>query len=98
MNDKLLEKNKKTSNCISLIKLIAAFQVMYGHIVEHLELSVPEPIANTIWYFNGVPIFFVISGFLIWSSMERSPSYKSYIMKRFWRIYPELWVAVFVEF
>ncbi len=84
-------------NCISLIKLIAAFQVMIGHICAHLELPFPK-IARIVWgYYTGVPVFFIISGFLIWFSMERSLSYRNYIKKRFWRIYPELWVAVAVE-
>lgn len=46
--------------------------------------------------FAGVPIFFVISGFLITLSFERSPSVKSYFSNRFLRIYPGLWLAVAV--
>ena len=48
-------------------------------------------------YFRGVPIFFAMSGFLIWFSIERTNSYSAYLKKRFFRIYPELWVGVFVE-
>jgi peptidoglycan/LPS O-acetylase OafA/YrhL len=48
-------------------------------------------------FFYGVPIFFVLSGFLIWNSISKSKSYKDYAKKRFWRIYPELWVAVLIE-
>lgn len=44
-----------------------------------------------------MPIFFTMSGFLIWWSIGRSNSYTQYLRKRFWRIYPELWVAVIVE-
>lgn len=47
--------------------------------------------------FIGVPIFFMMSGFLIWSSIESSQGCKEYLKKRFWRIYPELWTAVIVE-
>lgn len=38
-----------------------------------------------------------MSGFLIWESIGRSKNYKEFLMKRFWRIYPELWVAVVLE-
>ena len=50
-----------------------------------------------IRFFHGVPIFFTMSGFLIFWSVGRSRSYGEYLKKRFWRIYPELWLAVFVE-
>lgn len=92
-----LMKGGRTDNCLSFIKILAAIQVMFGHCVEHLELPVPDWISVLIGYFRGVPIFFIISGFLIWFSMERSSSYSVYIKKRFWRIYPELWLAVIIE-
>lgn len=83
----------KTSvnNCLSLIRIIAAFQVMFGHMVIHLNLPINNTLFDMIYFFRGVPIFFVISGYLIWFSISRSNSYKDYLMKRFWRIYPELW-------
>ncbi|MCR5600131.1 MAG: acyltransferase [Ruminococcus sp.] len=82
-------------NCLSLVKLIAALQVMLGHLQLHLQL--PKIPRYLISYFNGVPIFFVISGFLISFSVKTSASYKEYLKKRFWRIYPELWLAVAFE-
>ena len=39
----------------------------------------------------------MLSGYLIWQSVERSHNYKSYLYKRFRRIYPELWLAVALE-
>lgn len=92
-----LMKSGRTDNCLSLIKLLAAIQVMFGHLVEHLELPVPEWVSVFVGYFRGVPIFFIISGFLIWFSMERSSSYSMYLKKRFLRIYPELWLAIVLE-
>lgn len=85
------------NNCFSFIKLLAAFQVMFGHLVEHLALPCPSWIVTIVTYFRGVPIFFGISGFLIWLSIKRSTSYVGYLKKRFWRIYPELWVCVIIE-
>lgn len=84
-------------NCINLIKLLAALQVMFGHMIEHLDLSGNDPVLRTTYFFRGVPIFFVLSGFLIWFSIEHTKTFGQYLKKRFWRIYPELWVAVFVE-
>lgn len=89
--------NRANANCLSLIRLIAAIQVMMGHIIEHYELSVNSIFFKLSYFFRGVPIFFVISGFLIWFSVSRSKTYRDYLKKRFWRIYPELWVAVAIE-
>ena len=85
------------ANSLNTIRLIAAFQVLYGHVMAHLHLAA-IPIAGTILdFFQGVPIFFTMSGFLIWFSVDRSRNYKEFLKKRFWRIYPELFVAVLIE-
>lgn len=76
---------------------MAALQVLYGHAITHLSISMPSSVNNVVYLFLGVPIFFTLSGFLIWGSIERSDSFGGYIKKRFWRIYPELWAAVLVE-
>lgn len=85
------------NNCLSLIKLLAAFEVMTGHLVTHLKLPISNAGEFVLYYYLGVPVFFVISGYLIWMSIVRSNSYSEYLKKRFWRIYPELWCAVAVE-
>ena len=88
-------------NALSLFKLVAALQVMYGHITTHLTIPTNAYIDQVLGVFQGVPIFFTLSGFLIWLSIDRTAQakkgYKYYLKKRFWRIYPELWVAVAVE-
>lgn len=91
----------KQDNCLNLFKLIAALQVMYGHIIAHLEISSNTYFDRLFGVFQGVPVFFTLSGFLIWFSIERAANqgegYSKYIRKRFWRIYPEMWVAIAVE-
>lgn len=85
-------------NSLNTIRLIAAFEVLYGHTIAHLDITViPAWINCIIRFFWGVPIFFTMSGFLIWMSIGRSNSFAQYCKKRFWRIFPELWVAVAVE-
>jgi len=44
-------------------------------------------------YFPGVPIFFVISGFLISASLDRNPNLRNYAINRCLRIYPALWTS-----
>ena len=88
---------QKQDNCLNLFKLVAALQVMCGHIIAHLEVGNIADFDKMFGVFKGVPIFFTLSGFLIWFSIKRSESYTKYIRKRFWRIYPEMWLAIAVE-
>ena len=60
------------SNCLSLIRIVAAVQVMFGHMVWHLDLPINDTLLRVSFFLRGVPIFFGISGFLIWFSIGRS--------------------------
>lgn len=84
-------------NCLNTVRLVAALQVLFGHTVVHLEIETSSIVNEISYFFQGVPVFFTMSGFLIWDSIGRSGNFKKYAAKRFWRIFPELWVAVFVE-
>lgn len=84
------------SNNFDLLRLLAAFQVLYFHVSIHLKIEFPDVIvaANRLLaLFPGVPIFFVISGFLVSMSFERAPDLTSYARNRFLRLFPGLWVA-----
>jgi len=54
----------------------------------------PGLFSGIIGFFQGVPIFFAMSGLLIWNSLGKSKDFWTYAKNRFWRIYPELWCAV----
>lgn len=95
MNIKTLSNtNFWRDNCLNTIRLLAALSVMYVHAVTHLNVVVPEFVTKIFSLFPGVPIFFFFSGFLVWNSIGKSKSFFEYARKRFWRIYPQLWVAV----
>ncbi len=89
--------SSRKHNCLNFIRIFAALQVAFKHLVTHLGIPAPVWLMNVIGFFGGVPIFFAISGLLIWFSIERTENYKFYIKKRFLRIYPELWVGVLIE-
>jgi peptidoglycan/LPS O-acetylase OafA/YrhL len=78
------------NNNFDLLRLIAALQVFYGHAVWHLEI---KSRISTIFYFPGVLIFFTISGFLIFQSLERNKNINQYFINRIIRIYPALLVC-----
>lgn len=85
-----MEINRK-KNCFNFIRMIAAMQVFLGHASEHLNVALPQVMRSILSCFNGVPIFFLLSGFLIWDSIGHTAGFKQYAVKRFFRVYPELW-------
>ena len=86
---------QNTRNNFDLLRLFAAFQVAFSHSSVHLEHSVPF-----FWFlslFPGVPIFFFLSGFLIYGSYQSSSNSRNqtlnFYSKRFLRLFPGLWVT-----
>ena len=90
-------------NAFDLLRILAAFQVMFGHMIEHLELG---SAANGLVEFmvrvsqiipgRGVIIFFAISGYLAIPSIENCSLWQ-YCKKKFARIYPGLWFAFIIN-
>lgn len=87
-------------NNFDLMRLFAAFQVVILHMNGHLKIVSPgnwwHGVLECIRPFPGVPIFFTISGFLIFASYDRNQSLKKYFKNRFLRIYPLIFVATIV--
>jgi len=80
-------------NNFDLLRLAAASQVMWTHAALHLGLP-PSWGWVLLEKLPGVPVFFVISGFLISASLERSRDLRSYFHNRALRIYPALWCCL----
>jgi peptidoglycan/LPS O-acetylase OafA/YrhL len=79
----------KHDNNFDLLRLLAALQVVAVHAYDFLHVPFPAAIS----LFPGVPVFFVISGFLITGSyIDRGRNVWVYARSRFLRIYPALWV------
>lgn len=84
-------------NSITLVKYVAAIQVLVKHLIIHFKLDIPTIIYRFIDVFSGVPIFFCFSGFLIAHSLSREWTQKEYFKKRFFRIYPELMLIIVID-
>lgn len=89
-------------NNFDLIRLLAAAQVVLAHAIGHTRLldQLPawaKPVFDALLLLPGVPVFFVISGYLISASYERDPAdLKGYFRRRGLRIFPALWVCLAV--
>ncbi len=84
-------------NNFDLIRFFAALQVVVAHGAYYLHAPIWNPVGVVLGFLPGVPIFFVISGFLISLSWERAPSPASYVRNRLLRIYPALWVCLAIS-
>jgi len=80
-------------NNFDLLRLFAALQVVYSHIYKYLDVSAGA-LHWFIMSFPGVPIFFVLSGFLISSAWERNSVLTTYMINRALRVLPGLWTCV----
>lgn len=83
-------------NNFDLIRLILALIVCFVHgyqLSGYQELSfIPKVLSSEI----AVKSFFVVSGFLIFMSYERSSSLLSYFLKRIRRIYPAYLTVILI--
>ena len=88
--------NNATRNNFDLIRLFAASQVALSHIATHL--GVESPVLSILSLFPGVPIFFFVSGYLVYGSYEQSSKNSNgnlnFFINRFLRLYPALWLCL----
>lgn len=84
-------------NNFDLLRLFASLQVVMAHGYHHLNVNYFSEFVSLLSYFPGVPIFFVISGYLISSAYERNPNLFDYARNRILRIFPALWVCFIIS-
>ena len=93
MQELKTSSNSFQTNNFDLIRIVTATLVLINHSFAHLKLSVP------FWYtiiqqFQRVPMFFVMSGFLLSASFEKNSDLNRYSRNRISRIYPGLWACL----
>jgi peptidoglycan/LPS O-acetylase OafA/YrhL len=93
------KSNPNTLNNFDIIRLFAALEVAISHTTSHLNIKIPA-IFKIINYFPGVPIFFFISGYLIYQSYSniQEKKIKVFFTNRFLRLYPALFFCFVVSF
>ena len=86
------------------VRAIAALTIFAFHVFFHLGLLNTDLLSRYLGNLNvGVPIFFVVSGFLIYRpfvakrfAQEPSPETQPYAIRRALRIVPAYWVALVI--
>lgn len=87
--------NENRHNNFDIVRLVAALQVLQEHTAFWLGLPRPAWLTYLVNLFPGVPIFFIVSGFLVTSSyLFGVGGTASYFARRALRIFPALWVNV----
>ena len=89
---------KSDKNNFDLIRVGLAFIVFLVHAAILSRYSALEPIANIFSAEIAVRSFFIISGFLIFMSYEKSKTISSYFSKRIRRIYPAYAFVIMISF
>lgn len=81
---------------IDVLRGLAAMWVVLSHYNPHWKqflgdalIIVPNP-----WGFHAVELFFVISGFVIFMTLEKCRTVTDFAMLRFSRLYPTYWAAL----
>lgn len=82
---------------IDALRGIAALLVVLFHYTTRFDQlfgHAEAPIFTTPWGHYGVNLFFLISGFVIYMTLERTRSVSDFVVSRFSRLYPAFWAAV----
>ena len=92
------DTNDKRSNNFNIIRVIAAFLVILGHMYYIMGQGSYVPIfAGQGIHAVGVKILFVLCGYFITKSWLGDPHPGRYAIKRLFRIYPALIVVVLLS-
>ena len=81
-------------NNFDLLRFLAATEVIVDHYFQHLNIPISKTELEILYLFPGVPVFFVISGYLISASYERNAHFIDYVKNRALRIFPGLWGCI----
>lgn len=102
MQTNAASKNTNTKRIVFLdaMRGIAALMVVYFHYSTNFFKHYPEyfdktnPLIQFKFGGAGVELFFIISGFVILMTLEKSKKLKDFIISRISRLYPPYWFAI----
>jgi peptidoglycan/LPS O-acetylase OafA/YrhL len=77
----------------ALAVLVFHYTVRYDNLYNHRD-----PVPDFVWGEYGVQLFFMISGFVIFMTLQRTRSSLDFLVSRASRLYPVYWAAVLLTF
>lgn len=86
---------------LDVLRGIAALNVVIFHYTSKFRLNFGHnysPLYDWELGRYGVELFFMISGFVIFMSLQHNISIEAFARKRFVRLYPEYWICVCLTF
>jgi peptidoglycan/LPS O-acetylase OafA/YrhL len=86
---------------IDALRGIAALVVVFYHYFSNYEKNYGHPFESpTLFSYGhyGVDLFFMISGFVIFMTVERNSDFGSFAYSRFSRLFPAYWAAASLTF
>src|SRR6185295_20159155 len=83
---------------IDVLRGLAALAVLFSHYIpfwDRYVYHIPVLVPNAVGYY-AVSLFFIISGFVIFMTVERCNTVLDFAVLRFSRLYPMYWVSLLV--
>lgn len=73
------------------------YDYYFNLLTNTTEFSFYRFLQNVLSYgYLGVHLFFIISGFVIYMTLERSKNTLDFVISRISRLYPAYWIAIFI--
>lgn len=91
--------DKKRIESLDALRGFAAIAFVLRHYTTIFNFKFNTPLNFSVEFkygYLGVELFFLISGFVIFMSIEQIQSIKEFIIKRFVRLYPTYWIPLFL--
>src|SRR5947209_4540546 len=91
----------KRISTLDSLRGIAALSVVIYHYTYRFRLKFGHDYSSIYDLkigFYGVELFFIISGFVIFMTVEKCKNGADFAFKRFTRLYPTYWLCLFISF
>ncbi len=89
-----MAKMNYNENALDLFRVIATVQIFMGHVITHFDMAGPP--VSLVYFLRGVPILFVICGFLAAKALEKYDP-KEWLLRRAVRILPGFWCCILIN-
>lgn len=99
IEDESIQKSERMYG-VQLLRAIGCLSIVVAHSFAYAEANYGMVMGETLNYWGRyamlafTEVFFGISGFFVWSSIDRSKSSASFLIKKLRRLLPLYWLAI----